>query len=304
MAVSLSVKRFSLQPPQNRCRNFNNIEHQPARLFWEQVRVWFSGGEMRVKGKVIKWQNEKGFGFIEPKSGGPKLFFHENFLINQSRRPIVSDEVSFEIATNPEGKKRAEKILFRGERDPRQLDRFFDVVCSVFSCIFLFSIGALVFFKKLDPVILILYLLLSLVTFLLYWQDKIKAKNDRRRTPEKTLHCFSLLGGWPGALIAQRTLHHKSRKKSFQIAYYITVVLNISVVSFYFLSGPNFLRHDLLLQNFNQLAHKFTQNYQDRPSIKQKGPVYSWINGNGKRVYSNVGFPSNEPYFDGKIEWQ
>ena len=259
---------------------------------------------MRTKGKIIKWNNGKGFGFIEPSDGGPELFFHEDRLLNQSRRPIVSDEVSFEIATNLEGKARADRILFRGETDPKRTDRFFDVGYLAFSCIFLFCIGALVVFKKLDPVILILYLLLSLVTFLLYRQDKNKAKKDQRRTPEKTLHFFSLIGGWPGALIAQRILHHKSRKKSFLITYYITMVLNVSVVSFYCLSDTNFLKYDLIVQNFNQIAHKFTQSYQDKPNEKQKGPVYSWINGAGKRVYSNVGFPSNEPYRDGKIEWQ
>lgn len=259
---------------------------------------------MRIKGKVIKWQNDKGFGFIEPSNGMPEIFFHENFLLNPSRRPIVGDDVSFEIATNPEGEKRAKRILFRGERDPRQTDRIFDGIYSGLSCIFLIGIGVLVFFKKLDPIILILYLLVSLVTFLLYWLDKIKATKDQRRTPEKKLHFCSLIGGWPGALIAQRILHHKSRKKSFQIAYYITVILNISAVSFYCFSGSHILKYDSLLQNFNRLTHKFTPNSQEKPRQRQKGPVYSWIDKKGKRVYSNVGFPSNELYSDGKIEWQ
>ncbi len=259
---------------------------------------------MRIKGKVIKWQNEKGFGFIEPTNGMSEIFFHENFLLNPSRRPIIGDEVSFEIATNQEGEKRAKRIVFRGERDPRGTDKIFDVLYSALSCIFLIGIGVLVFLKKLDPIILILYLLVSLVTFLLYWLDKIKATKDQRRTPEKKLHFCSLIGGWPGALIAQRILHHKSRKKSFQIEFYITVILNISAVSFYCFSGSHILKYDSLLQNFNRLAHKFTQNSQEKPKQRQKGPVYSWINKDGKKVYSNAGFPSNERYSDGKIEWQ
>ena len=259
---------------------------------------------MGAKGKVVKWNNGKGFGFIEPSNGGPELFFHENCLLNQSRRPIVNDEVFFEIASNSEGKVRAERILFKGERDPRRTDKLFDVGYLALSCFFLFGIGALVFVKKIDPVVLVLYLMLSLVTFLLYWRDKIKSKSDQWRTPENTLHLFSLIGGWPGALIAQRTLHHKSRKKSFQTIYFITMVLNVSVFLFYCLSGINFLKYDSLVQHINLLTHKFTQKTQDRPIEKQKGPVYSWINGAGKRVYSNVGFPSNEPYRDGKIEWQ
>ena len=264
----------------------------------------FPGGEMRLKGKVIKWQNDKGFGFIEPINGMPDLFFHENFLLNQSRRPVVGEDVSFEITTNPERKQRAVRILFRGERDPRKLDNFFDVFYSSLSCVFLICIGVLVFLNKLNPIILILYLLLSCITFLIYRQDKIKAKNAEWRTPENKLHFFSLIGGWPGALIAQRRLHHKSRKLPFQVVFYITVILNISAISVYCYSGSNFMRYDLFLHKINQLTHEFSKNYQDKPNQKQKGPVYSWTNTEGKTVYSNVGFPSDETYRDGKIEWK
>jgi uncharacterized membrane protein YsdA (DUF1294 family)/cold shock CspA family protein len=259
---------------------------------------------MRLEGKVIKWQNDKGFGFIEPINGSPDLFFHENFLRNQSRRPVVGDEVTFEITTNQEEKKRAERILFRGERDPWKSDKVFDVFYSSLSCVFLICIGVLVFLEKIDPIVLILYLLLSLITYFLYRQDKIKAKNDEWRTPEKKLHFFSLIGGWPGALIAQRLLRHKSRKQSFQVFFYITVILNISAISFYSYSGSNFMSYDLFLHKFNQFTHEFSKNSQNKPNQKQTGPVYSWKNKEGKTAYSNVGFPSDETYYDGKIEWK
>ena len=259
---------------------------------------------MRLKGKVIKWQNDKGFGFIEQINGIPDLFFHENFLLNQSRRPVVGDEVSFEITTNPVGKQRAERILFRGERDPRKSDNFFDAFYSSLSCVFIICIGVLVFLKKLDPIILILYLLLSLITFFLYQQDKTKAKNDEWRTPENKLHFFSLIGGWPGALIAQRWLRHKSRKQSFRLAFYLTVILNISSLLFYYYLGSNFLRYNLFLHKFNQLTHEFSKNSQNKPNQQQKGPVYSWTNKEGQTEYSNVGFPPDETYRDGKIEWK
>lgn len=259
---------------------------------------------MRLKGKVIKWQNDKGFGFIEPINGMPDLFFHENFLLNQSRRPVVGDEVSFEISTNLEGKQRAERILFRGERDPRKSDKVFDVFYSSLSCVFLICIGILVFLKNLNPIILILYLLLSLITFLLYWQDKIKAKSNDWRTSENKLHFFSLIGGWPGALIAQRWFHHKSRKQPFRVVFYITVVLNISALSFYCYLGANSISYDLFLHKFNLITHEFLKNTQNKTNQKQKVPIYSWTNKEGKTVYSNVGFPSDETYRDGKIEWR
>ena len=43
---------------------------------------------------------------------------------------------------------------------------------------------------------------------------------------ENTLHLLSLAGGWPGALVAQHKLRHKSRKQSFRLVFRATVVLN------------------------------------------------------------------------------
>lgn len=61
-----------------------------------------------------------------------------------------------------------------------------------------------------------------------YWYDKRAAKRKRTRIREAYLLALGLVGGWPGALIAQQVLHHKTRKASFQIAFWITVVLNVS----------------------------------------------------------------------------
>jgi len=77
------------------------------------------------------------------------------------------------------------------------------------------------------PVIVALaYLVLSLVTFLAYALDKSAAEAGRWRTQESTLHLFGLAGGWPGALLAQQLLRHKSSKREFQAAFWMTVMLN------------------------------------------------------------------------------
>jgi len=80
------------------------------------------------------------------------------------------------------------------------------------------------------------YVGLSLLCFLLYARDKAAARAARRRTPERTLHLLALLGGWPGALLAQRHLRHKSSKASFRSAFWGTVVLNVG--GFVVLSSP------------------------------------------------------------------
>ncbi|WP_348265519.1 DUF1294 domain-containing protein, partial [Salmonella enterica] len=56
--------------------------------------------------------------------------------------------------------------------------------------------------------VLVYYAVINLITFFAYWQDKQSAQNNKRRTPEQTLHNLSLFGGWIGALVAQLSLRH------------------------------------------------------------------------------------------------
>jgi len=74
--------------------------------------------------------------------------------------------------------------------------------------------------------ILALYLAASAASIVVYAVDKSAATHGRWRVSESTLHLLALIGGWPGALVAQQIFHHKSRKASFQAAFLLTVVLN------------------------------------------------------------------------------
>ena len=90
---------------------------------------------------------------------------------------------------------------------------------------------------ELPPAVLYLYLVGSLVTYFAYAADKLAARRGGWRTKEGTLHLLGLLGGWPGALVAQKRLRHKSRKASFQVVFWGTVVLNCGVLG-WLLTAP------------------------------------------------------------------
>jgi uncharacterized membrane protein YsdA (DUF1294 family) len=77
-----------------------------------------------------------------------------------------------------------------------------------------------------------LYLLASGICFLAYARDKRAARLQERRTPERTLQTLALLGGWPGALLAQRVLRHKTRKPMFQIVFWGIVLLHLGALSY------------------------------------------------------------------------
>lgn len=71
------------------------------------------------------------------------------------------------------------------------------------------------------------YGVLSLLCFIVYAIDKSAAVNGRWRTPESTLHLLALAGGWPGAILAQQWLRHKSSKLAFRIVFWCSVALNM-----------------------------------------------------------------------------
>jgi uncharacterized membrane protein YsdA (DUF1294 family) len=73
------------------------------------------------------------------------------------------------------------------------------------------------------------YLVASVACFVAYAIDKAAARSRARRTPERTLLLLGLAGGWPGAVLAQQWLRHKSAKQSFQARFWLTVLVNAGV---------------------------------------------------------------------------
>jgi uncharacterized membrane protein YsdA (DUF1294 family) len=81
--------------------------------------------------------------------------------------------------------------------------------------------------------------------------DKSAAKNSQRRISENTLHLFSLLGGWPGAVFAQKTLHHKSKKVAFQTTFWIIVALNCLAISWLMFSNSGMEALNAIFDTFH-----------------------------------------------------
>jgi uncharacterized membrane protein YsdA (DUF1294 family) len=79
----------------------------------------------------------------------------------------------------------------------------------------------------LAPPIVALYAVASLLTAIVYGWDKARARRRGWRIPEATLHLLGLLGGWPGALLAQRLFRHKTAKTSFQVFFWLTVLAHL-----------------------------------------------------------------------------
>ncbi|NYT74145.1 DUF1294 domain-containing protein [Halomonas sp. QX-2] len=71
------------------------------------------------------------------------------------------------------------------------------------------------------------YAVVSVIAYITYAIDKKAAIKNRRRVSEKSLHLLGVVGGWPGALLAQQRLRHKTQKTAFQVTFWLTVVVNL-----------------------------------------------------------------------------
>ncbi|MEO3990772.1 DUF1294 domain-containing protein [Pseudocitrobacter cyperus] len=74
------------------------------------------------------------------------------------------------------------------------------------------------------------FLLVNIVTFLIYGADKLAARRSWQRVPERTLLVFGLVGGWPGGLVAQHLFRHKTQKQPFRKWFLASVVVNVMVL--------------------------------------------------------------------------
>ena len=181
----------------------------------------------RYQGKITSWKDDQGFGFIAPNGGGPAVFVHIKSFAAKGTRPTGNDIVTYDLTINDKGQPRAENVAFVRDRASCQASFHSEGARALVATTgFLSFIAVLVFIEELPLLVFGVYLGFSVIAFIAYAVDKSAAQKNQWRTKESTLHMLGLIGGWPGALVAQQVLRHKSKKRSFRIAFWLTVVVN------------------------------------------------------------------------------
>jgi uncharacterized membrane protein YsdA (DUF1294 family) len=74
-----------------------------------------------------------------------------------------------------------------------------------------------------------LYVGASLLCLVMYGVDKAAARAGRGRISESMLLSLGVVGGWPGAIVAQQVFRHKTSKRSFRLRFWASVVVNVAV---------------------------------------------------------------------------
>ncbi len=185
---------------------------------------------MKFQGKISNWNDDKGFGFVEPNGGGDRAFVHINAFNARTRRPTDGDVIIYDLVQDKDKRYRAENIHFardlRRTNQPQAANKsrsFGSILILALSI----GLAISVLTGKTPFAIPIAYVVMSVTTFIAYAIDKSAAEKGRWRTQESTLHLMALIGGWPGAILGQMTLRHKSKKKAFRQVFWFTVFLNL-----------------------------------------------------------------------------
>lgn len=195
------------------------------------------------KGKITAWNDNKGYGFIAPTDGGARIFIHISAFGNRNDRPEINDVVTYSVTQDDDGRTRATSATRSGEKRIVRSGKRPSSSAILLAVVFLAIVGVSAFTNQLPLFVPTVYLILSATAYFAYAWDKAAAKAGRWRTSEGTLHLLALAGGWPGALVAQQTLRHKSRKASFRAVFWVTVLLNCTaLVWLHTLEGRSYLR--------------------------------------------------------------
>ena len=196
---------------------------------------------MRETGVVKAWNPERGFGFVQ-RDGAPDLFLHIKAFPRGAADPAVGDEVTFGVesaarrqaACRPGPSWRAKRYV----PPVRPASPIIGALAILaFAAIYLL---VEIFWGPVPLWVLFLYLGVSAITFGAYAIDKSAARLRQRRVAETSLILLGMLGGWPGAILAQQMLRHKTAKPSFRAVFWASVLINVFV--FVALNAPGVAR--------------------------------------------------------------
>lgn len=175
------------------------------------------------------WNPDRGFGFVQ-RAGADDLFLHVKAFPRGAAEPAVGDQVTFEVETQADGKLRVARAQYASVPYVAPIRP----TSPILGALAILAFAAIYVLVELNwgPVplwVLFVYLGVSAITFGSYAIDKSAARLRQRRVAETSLILLGMFGGWPGGILAQQLLRHKTAKLSFRAVFWMSVLLNVFV---------------------------------------------------------------------------
>lgn len=193
-----------------------------------------------MKGTITKFDDKKGYGFIQPDGQSENVFVHASDVTTAGRL-AVGQRVRFEITQSAKGP-RAANVAVEGAAAATPSRRG----SSPVSPYWLFGSLAVVDTVLVMVLAMLLFSLswlwayliaINVTTLMLYAYDKAIAGTGMVRVPEKVLHAVELLGGTPAGIVGQHLLRHKRAKGSYQIIFWLIFFVQVGILLFLFYTG-------------------------------------------------------------------
>ena len=190
---------------------------------------------MRQVGRLTHWKDDQGYGYISPDDGSGLIFVNLQSFTNSQQRPHRNDIVRYTAVSYGNDRARAEDVEFVRATTENSDSSIKGPGILAFAVFFILLVAERVWEGKLPVSVFGLYMFASAIAFVIYRHEKAMATSHPWKISDSALHLCSLVGGWPGAALADKMVHHEPQKMSFRVIYWSTVVLN-SFVFFWLLS--------------------------------------------------------------------
>ncbi|MGV3659472.1 MAG: DUF1294 domain-containing protein [Prosthecobacter sp.] len=170
--------------------------------------------------RLLSWDAGKGYGWLD--WAGKQVFLHARDYAGTRHGPAKGEEIRFVLGVDPQGRPCAKWA--RPVNAPMSVGSWFHAALWLASL----ALPAYALHQqRVNPALAsAVALFISVVTYLAYVNDKRRALAGDWRMTEASLHLLELLGGWPGAWIAQRRLRHKCSKLSYQGTFWAIILIH------------------------------------------------------------------------------
>lgn len=221
---------------------------------------------MEQRGVLKSWNDDKGFGFIQPETGGEPLFAHISAMRGE-RRPQAGETLLFIAERDPQGRLRARHMRLealsldrpairrkprpgvtpadkpaRRERPPRAGSagiRNWPLKLALLLGLCALPLAGAWRMLQLCGLVwpLAAYALASLVSFFQYWHDKSRAERREWRIGRSLRRCLAGAARWRG--VAVRPAHGHRRPRGVMHLVYCRTEPRSGGVRFFWLPAAN-----------------------------------------------------------------